>query len=424
MTTNSADAPRPAGRDIHFREFVALCACLMAMNALSTDPMLPALPDIARDLHLAHANDRQLIISVYFLGTAVGTLLFGTLSDRFGRKRVFATALVLFILSTIACAGAHNFTMLLVGRACSGFFAASSRVITVSIVRDRFQGDTMARVMSLIFGIFMIVPILAPGMGQAVLWVAPWRWIFWVLALVAATILLWMLVRLPETLRPENRVPISLSQIGRTIAFVVTTRQAIGYMLAASVVMSGLVAFIMSVQQILFDTFGVGRYFPIIFAGVAGCMGLGSFINSSLVQRLGARRLSQGALLVLIVLAAVRLVIIAAGGESVFTFVGFQAMTMLTIAFAGSNFNAISMEPFARGAGAASSFQAFLTSIISAGLGSAVAYAYDGSTLPLTLGLLGFGLAALAIIWWTEGGKLFTRPNRAALREQAVDPVV
>ncbi|HEX7742156.1 MAG TPA: MFS transporter, partial [Sphingobium sp.] len=196
-------------KDIRFREFVVLCACLMAMNALSIDPMLPALPDIGRDLAIPRPNDRQLIISLYFVGLGVGSLFFGILSDRFGRKRVLGGAMVFFILSSIACAAAQSFTMMLAARVSAGFFAGASRVITIGIIRDRFRGDAMARVMSLIFAVFMLIPVLAPSLGQAILWIAPWRWIFWILSMQATLILLWMLTRMPETLKPENRLPIS-----------------------------------------------------------------------------------------------------------------------------------------------------------------------------------------------------------------------
>ena len=421
MAENSPMGAQPAAKDIHFREFVLLCACLMAMNALSIDPMLPALPDIGRDLHIANPNDRQLIISFYFMGLGVGSLLFGVLSDQFGRKKVLGGAMILFILSSIACAGAHSFTMLLIARTSAGFFAGASRVITVGIIRDRFKGDAMARVMSLIFAVFMLIPVLAPSFGQAVLWFAPWRWIFWVLVILATMILGWMLLRLPETLLPENRIRITVGGIMEAVGTVVRTRSSIGYMLASGVVMSGLIGFILSVQQIFYDVFDARAFFPLGFAMIAGCMGIGSLINSRLVSRFGARRMSQTALIAFILIAAVHLTVILTGMETLVTFMVLQAFTMLTVAFTASNFSSISMEPFHRGAGVASSFQAFLTTAVSASLGSLVGRAFDGTTLPFTVGLLVFGSGSLLIVAWAERGKLFTRPHLDALREPEVD---
>lgn len=416
-----SDTPPSARKDIQFREFVLLCACLMAMNAMSIDPMLPALPDIGRDLAIPHANDRQLVISAYFLGLGVGSLLFGILSDRFGRKRVLGWALALFILSSVACASAQSFAMMLTGRACAGFFAGASRVITISIVRDRFRGDAMARVMSLIFAVFMLIPVVAPSFGQAILWIAPWRWIFWALVLLSSLLLIWMLLRLPETLRPENRTPITVGTVLRTIGMVMRTRSSIGYMLASGVVMGALIGFVLSVQQIFFDVFDAASIFPIGFAVIAGCMGVGSLINSRLVSRFGARRMSQSALVAFILIAVIHLIVILAGWETLATFVALQSMTMMTVAFTASNFSAISMEPFHKGAGLASSFQAFLTTALSASLGSIIGRAFDGTTLPFTVGLLACGVGSFLIVIWTERGRLFTRPRHGAMRDVEID---
>lgn len=310
---------------------------------------------------------------------------------------------------------------MLVGRGCAGFFAGASRVITVGIIRDRFRGDAMARVMSLIFAVFMLIPVMAPSFGQAILWVAPWRWIFWVLVILSSMILLWMLVRLPETLAPENRMRITARGLLGTIALILRTRSSIGYMLASGVVMSGLIGFILSVQQIFFDVFDAAAIFPIGFATIAGFMGIGSLINSRLVQRFGARRMSQSALIGFCLIAAVHLAVILMGWETLASFMTLQALTMLTVAFTASNFSAISMEPFHKGAGVASSFQAFLTTAVSAALGSLVGRAFDGTTLPFTLGLLVFGTLSFLIVIWAERGKLFTRPNLAKLRDADMD---
>lgn len=416
-------APTSGKPDIGFREFVLLCAALMAMNALSIDPMLPALPDIGRDLAIPHPNDRQMIISIYFMGVGVGSLLFGVLSDRFGRKPVMGVALALFAVCTVACAGAQSFTMLLIARALAGFFAGASRVITVGIVRDKFQGDAMARVMSLIFAIFMIVPVIAPSFGQAVLWVAPWRWIFWTLAILAALVTGWMMVRMTETLRPENRLPIDHRVVGQTIWHVVTHRLALGYMLASGVVIGGLIGFVLSVQQIFFDIFDAPRLFPLAFAAMAGCMGIGGLVNSRLVQRFGARRMSQTALVGLIVISIIHLGVTLANVETMLTFIILQSLTMLTVSFTASNFGSISMEPFAKGAGVASSFQSFLTTVISSALGATVGAAFNGTTVPLALGFLVFGVVALVIVAWAERGRLFTRPHHHALREPASETI-
>jgi DHA1 family bicyclomycin/chloramphenicol resistance-like MFS transporter len=415
--TSSRDGEFPLG----FKEFVALIAALMALNALSIDPMLPALPAIGQDLGVVDANARQWVITAYFIGLGVGALFYGSLSDRYGRKPVLAVSILLFIGGSLFCALAQSFTMLLIGRFACGFFAAASRVIAVSIVRDRFHGDRMARIMSLIFIVFMIVPILAPSMGQIVLLFAPWRWIFGTLLILAAVLLGWMMVRLPETLERHNRVEIGAADIAATLRIIVTHRASVSYMLASGVVMGALLGFITSVQQIFFDIFHAQAVFPLLFAGIAAFMGVGAFFNSRLVERVGARRLSQGSLLFMIILAAIHCCVILMGWESIISFFCLQALTTLSFAFTGSNFSAISMEPFARGAGMASSFQACLTTIISALLGAIVGAQFHGTTLPVALGFLGYGAIALLIVAWGEKGKLFSRPNNARLRHADID---
>lgn len=411
------DTAPPAKPDIGFREFVALCAALMSMNALSIDPMLPALPDIGRALAIANPNDRQLIITVYFAALGVGSLLFGLLSDRYGRKAVLAPAMVCFMIATVGCALAQSFTMLLVSRAGAGFFAAASRIVTVGIVRDRFRGDAMARVMSLIFSTFIIVPVLAPSFGQAILWVAPWRWIFGALALLAGGIAGWMLLRMPETLHRHNRLPISLGAVRGTISTIVLTRSSIGYMVASGIVMSGLVGFILSVQQIFFDIFDAARIFPLAFAAIAASMGVGSLVNGRLVSRFGARRMSHAALVALMLVSGMHVLVATRGWETLASFILLQSATMLCIAFTFSNFSSISLEPFAKGAGVASSFQAFFSTLMSSLLGGAIGQAFNDTTIPMALGTLLCGAAALAIILWAERGRLFTRPGLASARE-------
>jgi len=340
------------------------------------------------------------------------------LSDHFGRKRVLGTAMAVFMLSLVVCASAQTFVLMLAARTSAGFFAGASRVIVVGIVRDRFQGDAMAKVMSLIYSVFILVPVLAPSFGQMMLSITPWRGIFWFLAVQSGVVMLWLLIRMPETLKPENRQRVSASAIFRTIGTIVRTRSSIGYMLASGVAMAATVSFILSIQQILYDVFHAPTIFPFAYAAMAGGMGIGSIANSRLVSRFGARRLGHAALVIIILINMVHLAIIFGGKETLVSFILLQSLTMLITAFTGSNFSSISMEPFSKGAGAASSFQSFLTTALSATLGSLVGRAFDGSTLPLTAGLLVFGLVALAIVAWAERGKLFNRvPGPDGLRQ-------
>jgi MFS transporter, DHA1 family, multidrug resistance protein len=402
-----------------FKEFVALIAGLMAMNALSIDPMLPALPSIGAALGVDNPNDRQWIITAYFIGLGVGSLLYGSLSDRYGRRPVLIISLIFMLLATLACALAPSFGILLAARAAAGFFAAASRVIAVSIVRDRFQGDRMARIMSIVFIVFMLVPVLAPSFGQLILLVAPWRWIFGVLLVLGTIELIWVARRLPETLNPAHRVEIRAKDVSAMLWTVVSHRTSIGYMIATGVVMGGLIGFLTSAQQIFFDIFHAPKVFPIAFAGIAGSMAMGSYFNSRLVEHLGARRVSQSALILLTLLGGAHTLTAWAGLETMASFIVLQSLTMLCVSLTGSNFGAISMEPFSRGAGLASSFQASLTTLVSAMLGAFTGSMFNGTTLPMALGFFGYGCIAFLLVAWAERWKLFTRPNHAAMRAAA-----
>ena len=237
------------------REMTALLAGLMALNAFAIDAMVPALPDIGRSLHVAHENDRQLVVIAYFIGFASTQLLWGPLADRFGRKPIMATGVALYGLFALLCALAPSFPILIAGRVLMGGSAAATRVLVVAMVRDLFEAEAMARVMSLVFMTFMLVPVLAPSIGQLILLVAPWRAIFVVLALYAVVMIAWPWLRLPETLRPEFRRPLEFRGIGRAMLETLREPQSRGYTLAMTVSFAGLVAYISSVQQIVVDAF-------------------------------------------------------------------------------------------------------------------------------------------------------------------------
>lgn len=398
------------------REFVLLMSSLMAMTALSIDTMLPALPNIGSDLAVTNANDRQFIVTLFFLGIAIGSLIYGPLADHYGRRPVLIGALVLMLVSTLLCALAPSFPLLLAGRFVAGFGAAACRVIVLSMVRDCYRGDMMARIMSLIMFTFMIVPMAAPSLGALLMVFAPWRWIFGGLALLICMMLIWLSLRLPETLDPVHRIQVHPRELTHTFVRVVSNRSSFGYMIASGVMMGGLLGFLVSVQQIFFDVFHMPGLLPVGFAIISAWMAAGNLLNGKLVQRFGARRMSQSAVIVVILISAAHCIITLAGWENVCIFIIIQGMTTLCFSFAGVNFSAIAMEPFARGAGFASSFQASLTTFISVFLGGIVGAAFDGTTMPIALGFLCFGAITLLLIIWAERGKLFTRPGNAYLR--------
>lgn len=418
--------PSPKPFAMGFREFVPFVAALMMINALGIDSMLPALPAIGASLHLTGENERQWVIAAYVFGFGAAQLLYGPLADRYGRKPVLLVSMVLFAITSVACALAWSFASLIAARALEGIAAAASRVLAVSIVRDRYSGRLMARVMSLCFIVFLAVPILAPSIGQLIMLIAPWRGIFLFLAGFGAMLAGWGMLRLPETLHPEDRRAIDVAALLGSARLVLGNRQSLGYTLASTCMFGTLLGFINSVQQIFADIFHMPRTFPIAFAAMAGCMGVAAYANSRIVERVGTRRISHSALLAFVAVALVHLGVALAGLETLWTFAVLQAMTMSAIALSGSNFGSMAMEPVGHIAGTASAMQGFVSTVGGAGIGILIGQSFNGTTAPVAGGCLLFGCLALAIVLVTERGRLFRAqhappiaPDRLARRGPA-----
>jgi len=177
-------------------EFIALMALLMSMLALSIDAVLPALTTIGADLGARHHNESQKIVSVLFLGMSGGLILYGPLSDAIGRKKAIYWGISIFLAGNLISVLSLNMTSMLIGRALQGFGAAACRVVPIAMVRDLFEGQEMGKIMSLIMMVFIMVPALAPSIGQAVLLVFTWKAIFWFTTLTAVLNLTWLHFRL------------------------------------------------------------------------------------------------------------------------------------------------------------------------------------------------------------------------------------
>ena len=408
----SAPAREPGAADpgLGFRGFVALIAAIMACQALGIDSMLAALPAIGRALDVASANDRQWVIAIYMFGFGAAQLVYGPLADRYGRRPILIVSLSLFATMSIAAGLSTSFTGLLVARFLQGVAGAAGRVLAVSVVRDCYQGRQMARVMSLSFIVFLAVPAFAPSIGQVILLGANWRAIFFFLAAFAAIVALVGGLRLNETLHADYRQPISIAGISDAVRRTLTTRAAIGYTLASTALFGALMGFVNSIQQIFTDIFHAPSEFPIMFACMAGAMGLSAFINSRIVERFGTRRVSHGALIGFIAATGLHLIVALGGHDSALVFSVLQCLTMFCFGMMGSNFNSMAMEPMGSIAGTASSMQGFISTVGGTAIGLAISQSFNGSTLPMALGFFLVGLAALGLVLLTEHGQLF-RPS-------------
>lgn len=390
-----------------FGQFVALIAAMMATNALAIDSMLPAMPQIGEALGVASANQRQWILTAYLLGFGAAQIVYGSLADRFGRKPVLLVGLAIYVIFAAACAFATSFEMLLVARALCGVGAAATRVLSVSIVRDCYSGRQMAKVMSLSFIVFLGVPIIAPSVGQAILLVAPWPWVFGILAIFGTAVIAWSWIKLPETLHPEDRAPLAVGPVLAAFKECLTNRVAVGYTLAATLVLGGLFGFLNSAQQVFVEVLGAGKLFTLIFAAIAGGIAVSSLVNSQIVGRFGMRMVSHVSLMGYILFAVVHALVALSGHETLWTFSLLQAGMMFCFGMVMSNFGAIAMEPLGHLAGTAASVQGFITTIGGALFGFYVGQLFDGTTIPLTLGFAGFGIAGLVAVLITEKGRMF-----------------
>ncbi len=413
MSHPAEPAPTPTAtvRGPGFPEFVALIAMLMALNALAIDAMLPALPAIGEALGVINENSRQWVITAYLLGFGVAQIVYGPLADRYGRKPILIGGVSLYVVFAALAAFAPSFATLILARIGMGLGAAATRVLAVSIVRDRYSGRTMARVMSLSFLVFLGVPILAPTVGQLILYVGPWRWIFGVLALFGASVLVWAVTRLPETLHPENRLPISVARIGSAFREALTHRTSIGYTFAMTAITGALFGFINSSQQIFFDVFHAPAAFPFAFAGMAGGIAVASLLNARLVERLGSRLISHTALIGFIVMGGIHTTVNLMGLETVWTFAILQGLTMFCFGFIAGNFGSMAMEPMGHIAGTASSAQGFVSTILGSLLGFGIGQSFNGTATPMAAGVFGCGLLAMVAVLFAERGRLFKARN-------------
>ena len=401
--------PTAAGYGAGPGEFIALMAMTMALQAMCIDAMLPALGNIASELNVADPNRRQLVVGVFLFAAGFGSLLPGALADRYGRRPVLFVCFGGYIVLSLACALVTDFTALLVLRTVQALFSAGLAVLPSAIIRDRFAGDAMAKMMSTISVVFMIVPMLAPTFGQGVLLVASWRWIFGGMAVMALVVGVWAYLRLPETLHPDYRQPVEPKRIAMNMWEAASNRAAIGYVMGGALLTGGLFGYINSAQQLIGEHFGAGPRFPLMFAIMAGGIAAANLTNSRIVEKFGARRVSHSALLVFIVVGALQVWLSHQPHETLVQFIPLMTLNCAMIGFTGANFSSIALQPFARIAGAASSLQAFLRMACGSALGAFVGQAYDGTARPLSWALLLCGLAALALVLYSENGRLFRR---------------
>ncbi|PDT54909.1 MULTISPECIES: multidrug effflux MFS transporter [Sinorhizobium] len=392
-------------------EFIVTIAVMTASVALAIDSMLPALSSIGQSFDVTNANDAQLVIGIFFLGFGFSQIFFGSLSDAFGRRVVLLGGLAFFTISSFAASQATSFEALLVLRFIQGIGAAAVRITTMAIVRDCFGGREMARVMSYVMIVFMIVPIVAPSLGQVVIVYADWHWIFILIGVIGLVLFFLALTRMSESLPAKERLPLSFGAILSGFRTVLTNRITCGYMIGLTLFTAVICAYIVSVQQVFGEIYGLADWLPIAFAGTAGGIAVANFANGFFVRSFGMRRISHAALILFTLLAAAGYALSLAGTPAfVVSYVMFSVLLMF-FAVIATNFTAISLEPMGHLAGTATAITGFISTTAGALIGSAVGQLFNGTLQPLLGGFALFGLLTIAATLWAEKGKLFTHPG-------------
>jgi DHA1 family bicyclomycin/chloramphenicol resistance-like MFS transporter len=387
-----------------FVEFVALMAMMMALVALSTDAMLPALRTIGEDLAVERENSVQLIVSFLFLGMAVGQIAYGPMSDSVGRKPAIYAGYTLFIAGCLLSIFATNFSVMLAGRLLQGIGSAGPRTITLALVRDQYEGRAMARVMSFVMMVFILVPVIAPSFGQAVLLIASWRAIFGTLLALALLTVIWFALRQPETMLAERRMPFSIKRIWKAVVEICTHRIAFGYTLGAGLITGAFMGYLNSAQQIFQEQYGLGTKFPLYFAVIALALGGASFTNGRLVMQYGMRTLSSWSVLALVALSVVfSLLAFAVGGQpSLLSLMVYLMASFFCVGILFGNMNALAMQPLGHIAGVGAAVVGSLSTFIAVPLGTVIGQGYNGTVLPLIGGFAILSLSSLLVMRWAE----------------------
>jgi MFS transporter, DHA1 family, multidrug resistance protein len=388
-------------------EFIALVAMLTALVAMSIDTMLPAVGTIATQLGAVNPNDRQFIVLAFFAGMMVGTLIFGPVSDSVGRKPAIYVGLVLFIAGALLCMVSTSFPMMIAGRVLQGIGAASPRIVSMAMVRDGAKGADMARIMSFVMSVFMLVPIFAPSIGQLVLNFANWRYIFGGFVVAAIVVSIWLALRQSETLAPENRLEFSVGKLIDSAGQVMRNPVSLGYTIAVGFIFAAFTTFLGTVQQIIGEQYAQGTSFSTWFGVLATGIAVSMTLNGMYVRQLGMRKLSQWALYAFLLDWGVMLLLcLVYHGHPPFPIV----VILFYISFFVNgmifgNYNAMSLEPMGHIAGMAAAVSGAISSAIAVVCGGLAGRLYDGTLYPITIAFVIFGILAFVFAEYAERGR-------------------
>lgn len=402
LTSVVAMAELSSKKELGLAEFVTLMASLTSLVALSIDAMLPALAQIGTELGATDPQQPHLIVSIFFLGMAFGQMFFGPFSDTKGRRAAILLGLIIFAVGTLICAVAHTMEVMLIGRIVQAFGVSGPRIAALAVVRDKYEGEAMARVMSFMMMVFILMPMVAPLIGQGIMAVGSWRHIFTFFLVTALVIGCWFFLRQTETLPKTKRQPFNWQSFIASSKYILTNPMVMGYTLGSGFIFGGFLAYISASQTIFQFIYKTGDMFPLYFALLAFAVGFASFVNGKLVMRFGMFRLSNLALVGFLVGGA--LLAFQAhhfdGVPPLWMFVTNMFIAFFCVGILFGNLSAIAMQPLGHMAGLGAAIINSLSGLISVPIAIFIGHFISQSVLPVGLGfVLSTLLAGLAIAY-------------------------
>ncbi|WP_082830850.1 multidrug effflux MFS transporter [Cochleicola gelatinilyticus] len=384
-------------------EFIALMAALMSVTALSIDALLPALDVIGIAIHTDTPADNQLLITMIFLGLGVGPLVFGPLSDAIGRKPSVYMGFALFIGASFICIYSESLLWMVIGRILQGVGLSAPRTVCIAIIRDLFSGDYMARIMSFVTVVFLLIPIVAPAMGKFVLDVYNWQGIFYVQIVISLVVALWFWWRQRETLLPEKRIPFSTDRIMRGFSETLRHKQTMGYTLISGFIVGSFLVYLSTSQQIFENIYDLENEFPYIFAGLAIAIGLAIFLNASFVVRFGMKRMVSTSIYGFFAVSILYVLLFSLNTHPpIAILLAFFSLQFFCIGFLFGNLRALAMEPLGHIAGIAAAITGLISTLMAVPISTFIGRFVIDSTLPLFIGFSVCSLISIGILWWVN----------------------
>jgi MFS transporter, DHA1 family, multidrug resistance protein len=379
-------------------EFVALMASLMSIVALSIDALLPALPEIGASLGVNNPNNNQMLITMIFLGLGFGQLIFGPLSDSFGRKPIVYIGFILFIIATFICVTTQDFEMMILGRVLQGVGLSAPRTLSIAIIRDSYSGNYMAKILSFVVMVFILVPIIAPTLGQFLLHYYNWESIFYVNLIFGSLVMLWFWKRQPETLIIEKRIRFSPRVFINGTKEFLKYKDAIAFTFVSGFITGSFMVYLSTSQQIFQEQYNLADMFPYIFASLAISVGLATYLNSQLVVRFGMWRIAYIAIIAYVIISLFYVILFWSGkNPSITILLSFFGLQFFAIGFLFGNLRALAMQPLGHIAGIGAAINGFISTVMAVPIANYIGGFVTDSVLPIFIGFSIFGILSLLV---------------------------